>query len=66
MTADEFECRLAECLFGCREEGSREEILGRVRELVDLERAVTLKGNKKEIVRAFDEFIDRLEDLSIK
>lgn len=64
MTEAEFEGRLAELLFGCREDGSREEIVGRVSSLVELERAVTLKGNKGKILFAFQEFMNRLEELS--
>jgi hypothetical protein len=64
LTEAEFECRLAELLFGCREEGSREEIVARVDYLVDLEKTVALAKNKHEIVRAYQNFLWRLEELS--
>lgn len=63
MTDAQFENRLSELLWGHRE-ASREEIIARVDYLVDLEKTVALKGNKLEITRAFQEFMNKLEELS--
>lgn len=63
MTDAEFANRLSEILFGYRE-ASMTDMLSRARYLARLEDAVTLRGNKQEIVTAYDTFMARLEELT--
>jgi hypothetical protein len=64
MDLAEFANQASEILYGCREH-SEEDMLFRMRELVDLERTVQHQKNLPKIKKALSRCLERLDELGV-